>query len=106
MSPVFVRPRTRASPMLPPPTNPTRLSWTDTSVPSTGRDVGAPVYASASSGPADRRPHPHDRRPLLDAHLEVAAHPHRELGELGAEAPAPRGVEQLPPLPVVGWGIP
>src|SRR5262245_23358229 len=105
MSPVFVRPRTRASPMLPPPTNPTRLSWTDTSVPSTAREVGAPVHASASPGAEHRRAYPHDRRSLLDAHLEIAAHPHRELRELDAQAPAARGFEQLPHLPVVRPGV-
>ena len=76
--------------MLPPPTNPTRLSWTDTVSPLDGARRRAPgVHGSASPGPEDRSPDPHDRRALLDADFEVAAHPHRQLGELGDRAPCP-----------------
>src|SRR6266496_3307613 len=63
------------------------------------RDRGRPPEAARDLGfrwarPEDRRPDPHHRRALRDGGLVVAAHAHRELGQVEAEPvaqPAQRG---------------
>ena len=70
-----------ASPMLPPPTNPTRLPLT----------LMRPDHRAGRARPEDRGADPDHRRAFLDRHLEVAAHAHRQLAQPVLARPARAG---------------
>ena len=76
--------------MLPPPTKPTRLSRIDTVSPrDRARRQGARRHGSASRGPKIAVPTRTIVAPSSMRHLEVAAHPHRQLAS-SAPSPQPR----------------